>query len=65
MKRLHTIRPSRGLIFANYRDEENAHTEITIEQAKADFIFRADKTIADFDPFRPAAGKERQWQRKT
>lgn len=47
MKRIHSIRPSFGMVIATYTDEEMAHTETTIEQAKADFIGRADRTIAD------------------
>lgn len=47
MARIHTIRPSCGMVIANYVDDEMFHTDTTAEQAKADFIGRADRTIKD------------------
>jgi len=49
MHRLHGIRQTFGIVIATYTDEPMAHTPITAEEAKADFLGRCDRTIRDLE----------------
>lgn len=61
-KRCHSIRldTGSGNIIAHYRDQENAHAGISAEEARADFIGTANRTIArlerDLADWRKAKG---------